>query len=160
MVDVSGDRDSDRLAVASQRSLGQLFGEVSRELGALVEQEVELAKAQIREEAGATERFNPRLGMMVVTGGLCLLFLSLALAWGLAEIMPTGFAFLVVAVLYAVTTAVLVTQYRRATADETEATTEAGAADIRADTRLDGVDTSDGASDRRIEIAQGRVELR
>jgi hypothetical protein len=155
MVNVAGDPDSDRMVAGGQRSLGQLFGEVSRELGALVEQEVELAKAQLREESGATTRVNPRLSLMIVTGGLCLLFLSFALAWGLAEIIPPGFAFLVVAVLYGVATAVLVAQYRRATAEEQDGAEVA----VLADAGYDGVDGSDGSSTRRIEIAQGRVEL-
>lgn len=170
MVDVSGDRDTGRSAVAGQRSLGQLFGEVSRELGALVEQEVELAKAQIREESSASARLDLRQAAMVVTGGMCLLFVSLALAWGLAEIMPTGFAFLVVAVLYAVTTGVLVMQQRRAAVEEAEADIDDAdtRAEARADAGLDGegingfdpTGRSDRSPDRRIEVAQGRVELR
>jgi hypothetical protein len=149
MVDVSEGRDTDGTATASQRALGHLFGEVSRELGALVQHEVELAKAQLREESDAAARVDLRFGLMVVTGGLSLVFLSLALGWGLAEIMPTGFAFLAVAALYAVATAVLVIQNRRATADGDDMVV-AG----------DGVDGADSSSSRRIEIAQGRVELR
>jgi uncharacterized membrane protein YqjE len=82
------------------RSLGNLFGEVSRELGALVKHEVELAKTQLREERTTDDRADARLGMAVAAGAFGLLFLSLAVVWVLAEIMPTALALLLVALAY------------------------------------------------------------
>jgi hypothetical protein len=114
MGEVSVDRGPDGSDVSSLRSLGHLFGEVSRELGALVKHEVELAKTQLREELGVKgSRTGDRLGLAVAAGGLGLLFLSLAIVWGLSEIMPTGLAFLLVAVAYGGVAAFLVWRERQ-----------------------------------------------
>jgi hypothetical protein len=126
--------------VASQHMLGQLFGEVSRELGSLVQHEVELAKAQLREESGAAATTDLRAHLTVMAVALSVLFASLAAAWGLAAVLPTGVAFLVVAVVYGVAAGVLVAQRRRG---------EAGAA---------GEGTAPGQN--RIELVEGRAELR
>jgi len=40
--------------------------------------------------------------------------LSLAAAWGLAEVLPTGFAFLIVAIVWVVVAAVMLLAARRA----------------------------------------------
>ncbi|MFI5844080.1 phage holin family protein [Catenuloplanes sp. NPDC051500] len=85
----------------SQRSFGELMGEVTQDLSTLVRQEVELAKAELREEgkkAGKAAGFFAGAG---VAGFLVLLFLSTALWQGLANVMDPGWAALIVAVLWA-----------------------------------------------------------
>jgi hypothetical protein len=85
---------------SSLRSLGHLFGEVGRELGERVRHEVELAKSQLREETTTGDRADARLGIAVAAGAFGLLFLSLAVVWVLAEVMPTALALLLVALAY------------------------------------------------------------
>jgi hypothetical protein len=112
MGDVSVSRSSDS-ATSGPHSLGQLFGEVSRELAVLVKQEVELAKTQLREELAVPERSDLHLGGVVLTGFMSLLFVSLAAVWGLSEIIPAGFAFLVLGLAYAGAAAVLIWRERQ-----------------------------------------------
>ncbi len=91
----------------SDASLGDLFAELSREFSELMRKEVELAKLEVREEATKAGKAGGMLGAATLAGYLCLLLLSFAAAWGLAAVIPTGFAFLVVAAIYGVASAVL-----------------------------------------------------
>jgi hypothetical protein len=99
--------DGTHRAAPDDRKLGELFGDLSREFSTLMRQEVELAKAELREEASKAGKAGGMLGGAALAGLFCLLMLSFAAAWGLAEVMPTGVAFLLVAVVYGVTAAVL-----------------------------------------------------
>lgn len=89
------------------RSLGELFGELNREFGHLVRQEVQLAKTELREEAAKAGKAAGMLGGAGVAAMFALLLLSFAAAWGLAEVMPAGFAFLIVGAVYAVLSLIL-----------------------------------------------------
>lgn len=94
-------------------SVGELIGEVTSDLSRLMRQELDLAKAELREEASKTGR---AVGMLVaagLAGFLVLLFLSYALWWGLANVMDEGWAALIVAVLWAIATAALYSVGRR-----------------------------------------------
>ena len=84
------------------RSVGELLGEVSRDLGLLVRKEIELAKAETRDELRQASRAGALFGVAGVTGLFALLMLSFAIAWALAEVMPVGVAFLVVGLVDAV----------------------------------------------------------
>lgn len=95
-----GDHDDDR-------SLGQLFGDLSRDMSGLVRKELELARAEISEEAARAGKAAGVLGGAAGAGLLALLLLSFAAAWGLAEVMPTGVAFLIVGAVYAAVAGVL-----------------------------------------------------
>jgi hypothetical protein len=94
-------------------SVGELLGNVSRDLSTLMRQEVSLAKAEIRAEAG---KAGKGAGMMAGAGmaaWLCVLFVSIAVWWGLANVMDEGLAALIVAVLWAIAGAVLYATGRR-----------------------------------------------
>lgn len=94
-------------------SVGDLLGNVSRDLSTLMRQELALAKAELRAEAG---KAGKGAGMMAGAGmaaWLCVLFVSIAVWWGLANVMDEGLAALIVAVLWAVAGAVLYTTGRR-----------------------------------------------
>lgn len=94
-------------------SVGDLLGNVSRDLSTLMRQEVSLAKAELRAEAG---KAGKGAGMMAGAGmaaWLCVLFVSIAVWWGLANVMDTGLAALIVAVLWGVAGAVLYATGRR-----------------------------------------------
>ena len=68
-----------------ERSLGDLFSELSRETTTLVRQEVQLAKAELTQSATEAAR---GIGMLVAGGAVAyagLLFLLLAIVFGLIE---------------------------------------------------------------------------
>jgi uncharacterized membrane protein YqjE len=89
------------------RSLGDLFGELSNDLNGLFTAHLELAKTELREEAKDAGRAAGMFAGAGLTALFALLLLSFAAAWGLAEVMPTGFAFLIVGLVWAVAAAVL-----------------------------------------------------
>lgn len=93
--------------VRQERSIGDLFGELTRDLSTLLRKELELAKIELKEEVAKGGKAGGMLGGTAVAGMMSLLLLSFALAWGLAEIMPTGFAFLLVGLIYAAVAAAL-----------------------------------------------------
>ena len=68
-----------------ERSLGDLFSDLSRETTTLVRQEIQLAKAELTQSATEAAR---GIGMLVAGGAVAyagLLFLLLALVFGLIE---------------------------------------------------------------------------
>lgn len=89
------------------RSLGELFSELSTDFTGLINAHLELAKVELREEAKNAGRAAGMFTGAAVAGIFALLLLSFAAAWGLAEVIPTGFAFLIVGLVYAVVAAVL-----------------------------------------------------
>jgi len=91
----------------SGASVGQLIGEVSRDLSTLMRQELELAKVEIKAEVSKTGKAFGMLGGAGFAGYMVLLFLSTALWWGLANVMDAGWASLIVAAIWAVIAAVL-----------------------------------------------------
>jgi len=91
----------------SNRSVGELIGEVSRDFSTLMRQELELAKAEMKTEAAKTGKAVGLLGGAGFGGYMVALFLSCALWWGLANVMDTGLAALIVAAVWAVIAGVL-----------------------------------------------------
>jgi hypothetical protein len=94
-------------------SVGELIGEVTRDLSTLMRQELDLAKAEVKQEAAKTGRAAGMLGAAGFAGYMVLLFLSVALWWALANVMDQGWAALVVAGLWAIIGAVLFVNGRR-----------------------------------------------
>jgi uncharacterized membrane protein YqjE len=90
-----------------EQSLGTLLGEVARDVSELLRKELELAKVELREEAAKASKAGAKLGAAGLMGYLALFMASFAAAWGLAEVIPAGWAFLIVAAVYAVVAAVL-----------------------------------------------------
>jgi Putative Actinobacterial Holin-X, holin superfamily III len=90
-----------------EASVGQLIGDISKDLSTLMRQEVELAKAEITAEVSKTGKAAGMLGAAGFAGYMVLLFLSVALWWGLANVMDQGWAALIVAAIWAVIGAVL-----------------------------------------------------
>lgn len=91
----------------SEVSVGELIGEVSRDLSTLVRQELELAKAEIKTEVAKTGKAVGMLGGAGFAGYMVLLFLSISLWWGLANVMDSSWAALIVAAVWAVIGAIL-----------------------------------------------------
>jgi uncharacterized membrane protein YqjE len=83
-------------------SLGELFSQLTSDLSALMRDEVQLAKVELKEEVARAGRAGGLLGGAAFAGYMVVVTLSFALAWGLAEVMAVGWAFLIVAVVWAV----------------------------------------------------------
>jgi hypothetical protein len=87
-------------------SVGQLIGEVTRDLSTLMRQELELAKVEVKAEAKKAGQGAGAFGAAGFAGYMVLMFLSFALWWALENVMDAGLAALVVAILWGVVGAV------------------------------------------------------
>lgn len=88
-----------------ERSLTELLSELSHEFTQLLRKEAELARVEIKQDLQEAARAG---GMAAAAGGaafMAVLLASFALAWGIAEVLPAGWAFLIVGVLWAVAAA-------------------------------------------------------
>lgn len=96
-------------------SIGDLLGDITRDMSTLVHQEIELAKAEARESARNAGKGAGMLGGAGLAGWFVLLFLSLALWWVLGDTagLGLGWAALIVAAVWAVIAAVLALVGRR-----------------------------------------------
>jgi hypothetical protein len=94
-------------AKADSTSLGDLLGEVTRDISTLMRQEVDLAKAELKQSAAQAGRGAGMLAGAGVAGHFVLLFLSLALWYALGELIGLGWSAVVLAVLWAIVAAVL-----------------------------------------------------
>jgi hypothetical protein len=91
----------------SGRSVGDLISEVTTDLTTLMRQELDLAKAEVKQEVTTAGKAAGMLGAAGYAGSMVALFLSLALWWALANGMDEGWAALVVAAIWGVVAAVL-----------------------------------------------------
>jgi putative superfamily III holin-X len=105
--------DGRRVPDVENASVGELLGDVSRDLSTLLRQELALAKAELRQEAAKAGRGAGMLGGAGFASYMVLLFLSFALWWALANVMDEGLAALLVALVWAVAGAVLYATGRR-----------------------------------------------
>src|SRR5215204_1150839 len=87
-------------------SVGQLIGEVTKDLSVLMRQELELAKVEVKAEAKKAGQGAGMFGAAGFAGYMVLLFLSFALWWALENVMDAGLAALIVAVLWGIVAAV------------------------------------------------------
>jgi uncharacterized membrane protein YqjE len=94
----AGSRD-DQVA---ETSIGDLIGNISNDLSQLFRQEVDLAKAELKQEAAKAGKAAGMLGVAGFAGYLAVVLLSFALVFGLANVMDAGWAALIVAVLWAI----------------------------------------------------------
>jgi len=99
-------------AGSAEPTLGELVSAMTSDLGLLVRKEMELAKVEIKEEVASAGKAAGAFGGTAVAGYMGLLFLSFALALGLAALMPDGLAFLLVGLAYAAVSGVLFMQAR------------------------------------------------
>jgi hypothetical protein len=83
-------------------SIGALISDVSRDVSALLRQELELARVELRREAVRAGRATGMLVACAVAGQLALLFGSAAFCWWLSRRLEPGYALLLVALLWAI----------------------------------------------------------
>ncbi|MEI7030138.1 phage holin family protein [Streptomyces pratensis] len=88
-------------------SVGELVGEISDDLSRLVRGEIELAKAEIKQEATKAGKAAGMLAGSGYAGHLVLLMGSLAAIFGLAHVVDLAWAALIVTGVWALVAAVL-----------------------------------------------------
>jgi len=89
------------------RSLGEIVGDISRDMSTLIKQEMDLAKTEMKQEVTKLGKGAGMFGGAGLAGWFTLLFLSWALVGLLDKWMPYGWAALIVAVLWGIVAAVL-----------------------------------------------------
>jgi hypothetical protein len=92
---------------AAETSLGDLFAEVSRDVSELMRQEIELAKAELKQTATRASKGAGMYGGAGVAGYLALLFVSIAIWWGLGYLVGNAWSAVIVAVLWGIAAAIL-----------------------------------------------------
>ena len=102
----------------AEASVGELFGELTRDFSLLVRQEIALAKAEAQDSAKKAGRGAGLLGGAGWASHFVLLFLSVALWWGLGTWIgdgepALGWSALIVAIVWAVIAAILAAQGRK-----------------------------------------------
>jgi hypothetical protein len=81
-------------------SLGDLVSTATRDLSELMRKEVQLAKLEIKQEVTTAGKGAGMLGGAGAAGALGLVFLSIALAYALGTVVPLGWGFAIVGLLY------------------------------------------------------------
>ena len=94
----------------NEPSLGELFSEVTAKLQQLVRKEMELARVETKEQIGRATQGAAAFGVAGVVGFVALILLAFAAAWGLAEVVAPGLAFLIVGVVFLAVAGVLALQ--------------------------------------------------
>jgi hypothetical protein len=92
---------------AASTSLGDLLGEVTRDVSTLIRQEVDLAKAELKQSASRAGKGAGLLGGAGYAGAMTVLFLSIAAWWGLGYLMGNAWSAVVVALVWAIIAGVL-----------------------------------------------------
>ena len=86
-------------------SVSELIGEVADDFARLVRQQLELAKAEVKEQAVLAGRASAMLGVAAIAGLMVTILVSFAIVFALSAVMPSGWAALIVAIIWAVVAA-------------------------------------------------------
>jgi hypothetical protein len=97
----------------SRPSVGELFSDVSVDLSTLIRQEVELAKAELRQSATRAGKGAGMLAGAGISGYMVLLFASFAAWWGIGDATGHGWSALIVAAIWLIVAAILGLMGRR-----------------------------------------------
>lgn len=90
-----------------ERSIGEILSDVTTDLSTLMRQELELAKAELKQTATRAGTGAGLFGGAAVAGHMVLLFLSISLWWGLGMLIGHAWSALIVAVIWGIIAAVL-----------------------------------------------------
>ena len=91
----------------SRPSVGELFSDLTADLSTLMHQEVELAKAELRQSATRASKGAGLLAGAGVSGHMVLLFASVAAWWAIGDATGHGWSALIVAAVWLIIAAVL-----------------------------------------------------
>jgi len=83
-----------------EESLGSLIAQASDHISTLVRSEIELAKAEFKFDAKRVGTAIGAFAFAAFMAHLCLILISFAFAYLLAQVMPNWAAFLIVTVVY------------------------------------------------------------
>ncbi len=97
----------------STRSVGEIVGDISRDMSTLIRQEMDLAKTEMKQEVTKLGKGVGMFGGAGVAGLLMLIFVSFALTYLLDNVMPVELAALIVALLWGIVAAVLAARGRK-----------------------------------------------
>jgi hypothetical protein len=89
------------------RSVGQIVGDISKDMSTLIKQEMDLAKSELKQEVTKVGKGAGMFGGAGLAGWFTLFFLSFALTYLLEDWMPLELAALIVGVLWGIVAAVL-----------------------------------------------------
>lgn len=92
---------------AATTSLGDLLSEVTSDISLLMRQELELAKAELRESATRAGKGAGLLSGAAYSALMAVFFLSVALWWAIGLLTGLGWSAVIVAVLWAIAAAVM-----------------------------------------------------
>ena len=95
------------------RSVGDIVGDIQKDLSTLVRQEIELAKAETKEEVSKAGKAAGMLGGAGFAGYMVALFVSLTIAYAIAHFWPTSIGMLIVAVIWGIAGYVLYSRGRQ-----------------------------------------------
>jgi uncharacterized membrane protein len=91
----------------SDRSIGELLADISKDLTTLMRQELDLAKAEAKQSATQAGKGIGMFAGAGVAGLLFLIFLSTAVWWALGAAIGRGWSALIVAVIWAIVAVIL-----------------------------------------------------
>jgi hypothetical protein len=95
------------------RSLGEVMGDLTRNVSSLLQQEVALAKAELSQSG---KRAGKGIGLFVgaaIAGVLFLVFLSVSAWWALGGVIGRGWSALIVAAVWVIVAIILALAGRR-----------------------------------------------
>ena len=93
---------------AANASLGELVGQVTSDMSALMRQELALAKAELRESAKEATKGAAEVSAGVYAGLMALFFLSVAFWWAIGQLIGLGWSAVVTAVIWGIIAAVCI----------------------------------------------------
>jgi uncharacterized membrane protein YqjE len=102
-----------RTTTSDEPSIGELLSEISTDVSQLVRDEIELAKAEIKQESSKAGKAVGMLGGAGYAGHLVLLLGSLTAIFALAHVVDIAWAALIITAVWAVIAAVLYTTGRK-----------------------------------------------
>ena len=97
----------------SRASVGELFSDVAADLSTLIRQEMELAKAELRQSATRAGKGAGMLAGAGLSGHMVLVFASVAAWWGIGDTTGHGWSALIVAAIWLIVAAILGLMGRR-----------------------------------------------
>jgi hypothetical protein len=99
--------DTGPAPVAEDPSLGDLISDISTDLSQLVRNEIELAKAELKQESVKAGKAGGMLAGAGYAGHITVLFVSLTVLFALDNVMDLAWAALIVTAVWAVAAALL-----------------------------------------------------
>jgi hypothetical protein len=110
---MSGQFDPTVAPPNSRPSVGEVFSDLAADFSTLMRQEVELAKAELRQSATRASKGAGLLAGAGISGHMVLLFASVGAWWAIGDAIGRGWSALIVAAAWLVIAAVLGLMGRR-----------------------------------------------